>query len=255
MTDPTGYVPAWNFFSIGSCSGDCGAGNGVSWSGGDSGSGGDGSSKSFSGSFNVNAGGGLRGYLFGSVPTIAAIANEVISQNAGPDFSKTGGRDPMGLPSAVHDLFMSGWNSFVGLGELGVKSTLAGNLLVKLGIIADPAKYRGDYDNKIIGTISEFAVPFAVTGKLNAFGNAARLVAAEGAGVARGAGAFESGSFSIADWRGYPSWLPKPAGPFRMLEGAEYTAARDTANQANRAMHAADESLGGWQLHEVLNCI
>lgn len=42
-----------------------------------------------------------------------------------------------------------------------------------------------------------------------------------------------------------------PAGPFRLLEGAEYSAARAEANAANRALHTADESLGGWQLHEI----
>lgn len=63
--------------------------------------------------------------------------------------------------------------------------------------------------------------------------------------------ALKPGSFSIVDWKGYPSSIPRPAGPFRLLEGAEYSAARAEANAANRALHAADESLGGWQLHEI----
>jgi hypothetical protein len=50
---------------------------------------------------------------------------------------------------------------------------------------------------------------------------------------------------------GYPANLPKPTGPFRLLEGAEYDAARTAANQANRAMHQADTALRGLQLHEI----
>ena len=45
--------------------------------------------------------------------------------------------------------------------------------------------------------------------------------------------ALKEGSFSIADWSGYPAGVPKPAGPFRLLEGAEYDTARAAANQAN----------------------
>ena len=39
--------------------------------------------------------------------------------------------------------------------------------------------------------------------------------------------------FSIIDWKGYPSGVPKPEGPVRLLEGAEYDAARKAANKAN----------------------
>ena len=63
--------------------------------------------------------------------------------------------------------------------------------------------------------------------------------------------ALREGSFSIADWSGYPANVPKPTGPFKLLEGAEYDAARAEANAANRAMHQADPSLNGLQLHEI----
>ncbi|MBA3810569.1 MAG: RHS repeat-associated core domain-containing protein [Caulobacteraceae bacterium] len=59
------------------------------------------------------------------------------------------------------------------------------------------------------------------------------------------------GSFSIVDWSGYPASLPEPAGPFRLLEGDEYEAARSAANQANRAMHTADSTLNTLQIHEI----
>lgn len=69
--------------------------------------------------------------------------------------------------------------------------------------------------------------------------------------AAKTTAAIPEGSFSIANWSGYPANLPKPTGPFRLLEGAEYDAARAAANQANRAMHQADPALRGSQLHEI----
>jgi hypothetical protein len=59
------------------------------------------------------------------------------------------------------------------------------------------------------------------------------------------------GGFKIGNWEGYPAGLPKPPGPFNLLEGAEYEKAREAANAANRAMHLADESLAGQQIHEI----
>ncbi len=63
--------------------------------------------------------------------------------------------------------------------------------------------------------------------------------------------AFPKGSFSITDWTGYPTCLPKPDGPFRILTGDEYSAARDAADNANRAIHASDPSLAGVPIHEI----
>jgi len=45
-----------------------------------------------------------------------------------------------------------------------------------------------------------------------------------------------SGSFSISDWTGYPALVPKPEGPFRLLESTEYNAARNAADKANRTI-------------------
>jgi filamentous hemagglutinin len=60
-----------------------------------------------------------------------------------------------------------------------------------------------------------------------------------------------NGSFSISDWTGYPEYLPKPEGPFRLLEGPEYDAARDAANAANNALRAENPGLKGWEVHEI----
>lgn len=59
------------------------------------------------------------------------------------------------------------------------------------------------------------------------------------------------GSFSIIDWSGYPASLPRPPGPFRLLEGAEYAAARRAANQANKVIHQTTPGIGGLHIHEV----
>jgi RHS repeat-associated protein len=61
------------------------------------------------------------------------------------------------------------------------------------------------------------------------------------------------GEFSIVDWSNYPNnpQVPKPQGTFRILEGAEYQAARAQANAANRAMHQTDPTLRGLQIHEI----
>jgi hypothetical protein len=60
------------------------------------------------------------------------------------------------------------------------------------------------------------------------------------------------GSFSISDWPGYPSNLSRPAGPFRLLNGDEYDAARAAANNANRALREADPAAyAGKQIHEI----
>jgi hypothetical protein len=62
---------------------------------------------------------------------------------------------------------------------------------------------------------------------------------------------YAEGSFSIWDWSGYPEGVPKPSGPFRLLDGAEYVSAREAANRVNDAMHRRDASLKGQHVHEV----
>lgn len=66
-----------------------------------------------------------------------------------------------------------------------------------------------------------------------------------------GAKSRAKGQFSIIDWKWYPAGGPKPEGPFRVVEGEEYAAARAAANKANGALHKADPSLAGQQIHEV----
>ena len=57
--------------------------------------------------------------------------------------------------------------------------------------------------------------------------------------------------FKISDWTGYPDGVPKPEGPFKLLEGDEYQQARSAANKANQAIRKADPSIQGLQIHEI----
>jgi hypothetical protein len=52
----------------------------------------------------------------------------------------------------------------------------------------------------------------------------------ESGGASKSVPDLPEGSFSISDWSGYPEGLPKPEGPFRLIEGSEYDAARKAAN-------------------------
>jgi hypothetical protein len=49
----------------------------------------------------------------------------------------------------------------------------------------------------------------------------------------RAAPELPAGSFSISDWSAYPAGVPRPQGPFRLVDGGEYEAARTAANKAN----------------------
>lgn len=63
---------------------------------------------------------------------------------------------------------------------------------------------------------------------------------------------FRSGSFSISDWSGYPAGVSRPQGPFRLLEGAEYTSARNAANNANAVMRREQGLVGQLvDVHEI----
>ena len=60
----------------------------------------------------------------------------------------------------------------------------------------------------------------------------------------------KTGEFFIDDWNGYPD-APKPDGPFRILEGTEYTNARNLANKTNANIHRNRPDLKGTQIHEM----
>ena len=69
--------------------------------------------------------------------------------------------------------------------------------------------------------------------------------------VAKSSTQVAEGSFSVFNWRGYPAGGVKPTGPFRLLDGDEYIAARNLANKTNAALHQANPQLKGLQIHEI----
>src|SRR5258708_8050215 len=58
-----------------------------------------------------------------------------------------------------------------------------------------------------------------------------------------------SGEFSII-WRGYPEGMPKPKGPFRLLEGEEYRRARAAADAANESLKRKYPELRRYDIHQ-----
>jgi hypothetical protein len=60
------------------------------------------------------------------------------------------------------------------------------------------------------------------------------------------------GEFSIYNWNDYPEGMvPKPEGPFRIIDGVEYQTSRAAANKANALLHQSDDTLRGLHLHEI----
>ncbi|MFD2520348.1 RHS repeat domain-containing protein [Emticicia soli] len=61
------------------------------------------------------------------------------------------------------------------------------------------------------------------------------------------------GSFSITDWSSYPTIgnVPKPTGPFRILENPEYATARNLANRTNELLKKQGIFPRGVDIHEI----
>jgi hypothetical protein len=83
-----------------------------------------------------------------------------------------------------------------------------------------------------------------IVGPLESAANAAERSAAEAA--------IKPGTFSITDWSGYSGLLPRPKGPFRILEGKEYDEARAAADRINERLHKNDPGMyDGKHIHEI----
>jgi RHS repeat-associated protein len=64
---------------------------------------------------------------------------------------------------------------------------------------------------------------------------------------------YSNGEFSILNWEGYPSNVPKPKGPFKIITGEMYEAARITANKANAKLRKdLNLSNTGVDIHEII---
>jgi hypothetical protein len=83
-----------------------------------------------------------------------------------------------------------------------------------------------------------------IVGPLESAANAAERSAAEAA--------IKPGTFSITDWSGYSGLLPRPKGPFRILEGKEYGESRNAADRINEKLHEMDPgTYKGKHIHEI----
>ena len=119
-----------------------------------------------------------------------------------------------------------------------------------LGIVKPYTPYKYN-NNQSFGAsffeLAVFAIPGLSEGKEASFGMRLSPEASAATGVE-----IKPGSFSIIDWAGYPSDVPKPQGPFRLVDGTEYNAARKAADAANRSLRR-QQGLGGQpvDVHEV----
>ncbi|HEY0069701.1 MAG TPA: RHS repeat-associated core domain-containing protein [Chloroflexia bacterium] len=61
------------------------------------------------------------------------------------------------------------------------------------------------------------------------------------------------GAFSIRDWRGYPTGhgVPRPNGPFVLLDNSSYTKARRVATNANRSIRRRNNLPTEHEVHEI----
>jgi hypothetical protein len=57
--------------------------------------------------------------------------------------------------------------------------------------------------------------------------------------------------FSVANWANYPAAVRKPKGPFKLIDGREFDAARSAADATNKALHKAHPEWAGKALHHV----
>ncbi len=84
----------------------------------------------------------------------------------------------------------------------------------------------------------------AIVGPLESAAGAVERSAAEAA--------IKRGSFSITDWSGYPAYVSRPKGPFRLIEGQEYEESRDAADRINENLHKVDPgTYEGKHIHEI----
>ncbi|MGY4751930.1 hypothetical protein ACVNHC_18895 [Pannonibacter sp. Q-1] len=62
------------------------------------------------------------------------------------------------------------------------------------------------------------------------------------------------GTFSVSDWSGYPSAVPRPpqGTTYRLLSGSEYADARRLADNANAQLRRQGVVPTGYEIHEIV---
>lgn len=146
-----------------------------------------------------------------------------------------------------------------GIGDAfgGVRKGVKG--LEAMGVIADGSKVANNIaDGKKLFSVEEKIISGAVKNADEAVKVTTKNIAKESveevtektAGKILGKGSSKVDKFFISDWAEYPD-APKPEGPFRILEGDEYDAARKLANSTNNQIHSTRPDLRGTQIHEM----
>jgi hypothetical protein len=128
--------------------------------------------------------------------------------------------------------------------------------IAKGGLETYLAVERGDFEaagekGVVTAIVTAVTVVGVIQGLSSLSGKPPPGVGPKGAVAETEVTGLQEGSFSIIDWNGYPANIPKPQGPFRLLKGAEYDAARRAADQANRVLHQQNPALNGQQIHEI----
>jgi hypothetical protein len=138
------------------------------------------------------------------------------------------------------------------LAPYGVIGQLApAALALDMGVMPQLA-VEGDLGGALAGDFANAAPELAEDVESALASDAAPAIVDTGSSVTADATTtLADGSFSISDWNGYPDYLPMPEGPFRLLKGEEYEAARSAADAANRALRAENPGLQGWEIHEI----
>jgi len=200
---------------------------------------------------------GLKGLFWtGPKNTVTGIAGAVAhpirtAQGIG-NFAAAAWNDPGAVGSGIWDDIKSIPHDSERIGSIvfDVASSIATGGTVKAASTAGKAA-------KILGDIPDVASAAKTTRVIPAgqhpamastFGDAPKGITQ---GIGRPEDVYPKGSFSIIDWRGYPSNLPRPAGPFRLVENPEYDAARKAANKVNADLHKANPALQGKVVHEI----
>jgi hypothetical protein len=111
--------------------------------------------------------------------------------------------------------------------------------------VADAGIYAWEGNWKDAGLSLAGTVPGAVAV------SAGQIAKIEG-GAAKGSDTLKHGSFSIVDWADYPAGVPKPQGPFRLIDGAEYATVKAEKAAANNAYRQQNGLAGhAVDVHEI----
>jgi hypothetical protein len=208
----------------------------------------------------------------GASPELRAAIADAFTNVKLPNNSAGGtGSDTSTLASAARDTGRAAYH--VGMeahplvsvaSSIATAYDMAGEVLGMLGVQQPDRlpvlseKLRLKYETPAYGLVAEVGMGLLAGRAASGFGSGVRAVAVTAErdmfalGGAKAGPAMEPGAFSISNWNGYPAGVPKPQGTFRLLEGAEYTSARDAANTANKAIRKEQGLVGlDVDVHEV----